>query len=198
MKKILILFAHPAYQKSIINKALINGVRDLKGVTVNDLYEKYPDFFIDISAEQKLLLQHDIIVWHHPFYWYSAPAIIKEWMDLVLQHGFAYGRQGRALEGKWVMSAISTGGSAEVYSKTGSNHFTVNEFLAPFNQSVTLCRMLYLPPFVTHGSHTITSIRLDEQVAAYRQLLILLRDEKLTTEDFDKIHYMNQLIATHA
>ena len=198
MKKILILFAHPAYQKSIINKALINGVRDLKGVTVNDLYEKYPDFFIDISAEQKLLLQHDIIVWHHPFYWYSAPAIIKEWMDLVLQHGFAYGRQGRALEGKWVMSAISTGGSAEVYSKTGSNHFTVNEFLAPFNQSVTLCRMLYLPPFVTHGSHTITSIRLDEQVAAYRQLLILLRDEKLTTEDFDKIQYMNQLIATHA
>ena len=198
MKKILILFAHPAYQKSIINKALINGVRDLKGVTVIDLYEKYPDFFIDISAEQKLLLQHDIIVWHHPFYWYSAPAIIKEWMDLVLQHGFAYGRQGRALEGKWVMSAISTGGSAEVYSKTGSNHFTVNEFLAPFNQSVTLCRMLYLPPFVTHGSHTITSSRLDEQVSAYRQLLILLRDDKLNTEDFDKIQYMNQLIATHA
>ncbi len=52
MKKILILFAHPAYQKSIINKALVNGVKDLKGVTVVDLYEKYPDFFIDVSAEQ--------------------------------------------------------------------------------------------------------------------------------------------------
>lgn len=197
MKKILILFAHPAYQKSIINKALINGIKDLKGVTVVDLYEKYPDFFIDIAAEQKLLLKHDVIVWHHPFYWYNAPAILKEWMDLVLQHGFAYGRNGRALEGKWVMSAISTGGRAEVYSKTGSNHFTVNEFLVPFNQSVTLCRMVYLPPFVTHGAHTITSDRLNEQVAAYRQILTLLRDEKLQANDFSNIEYMNQLVAKH-
>ncbi len=118
-------------------------------------------------------------------------------MDLVLQHGFAYGRNGRALEGKWVMSAISTGGRAEVYSKTGSNHFTVNEFLAPFNQSVTLCRMVYLPPFVTHGSHTITGNELNEQVAAYRHILTMLRDEKLQNKDFSNIDYMNQLVATH-
>jgi len=198
MKKILILFAHPAYQKSIINKALIDGIRDMQGVTVNDLYENYPDFFIDIQAEQKMLLAHDVIIWHHPFYWYSAPAILKEWMDLVLQHGFAYGKHGRALEGKWVMSVISTGGRKEVYSKTGKNNFTVNEFLAPFNQSVTLCRMLYLPPFITHGSHTITSAELNEQVSAYRHLLSMLRDEKLQMSDFKNIENMNQIIASHA
>ena len=62
----------------------------VEGVTVNNLYEKYPDFFIDVPEEQRLLLENDIIIWHHPFYWYSAPAILKEWMDLVLQHGFAY------------------------------------------------------------------------------------------------------------
>ena len=56
------------------------------------------NFFIDVHAEQKLLLDHDIIIWQHPFYWYSAPAIIKEWMDLVLEHGFAYGENGRSLE----------------------------------------------------------------------------------------------------
>ena len=109
MKKILILFAHPAFQKSLINKALLNQVKGIEGVTINNLYEKYPDFFIDVAVEQKLLLEHDIIVWHHPFYWYSAPAIIKEWMDLVLEHGFAYGSKGRALEGKWAISAVSTG-----------------------------------------------------------------------------------------
>lgn len=198
MKKILILFAHPAFQKSLINKTLINGVKNLEGVTINDLYEKYPDFFIDVEAEQKLLIQHDIIVWHHPFYWYSAPAILKEWMDLVLQHGFAYGKHGRALEGKWVMSAISTGGGSKVYSKTGSNHFTVNEFLAPFNQSATLCRMHYLPPFVTHGAHTITNKELDEQVENYKNVLSLLRDEKLVKRDFENIQYMNQIVNVNA
>ena len=198
MKKILVLFAHPAFQKSIINKALINGIKDLKGVTVRELYEEYPDFFIDVQAEQELLLKHDIIVWHHPFYWYSAPALLKEWMDLVLQHGFAYGRHGRALEGKWVMSAVSTGGRSEVYSKTGANRFTVNEFLAPFNQSATLCRMLYLPPFVTHGSHTISKEELNKQVIVYRNTITALRDEKFRAEDFQAIKNMNELIVTHA
>lgn len=198
MKKILVLFAHPAFQKSIINKALINSIRDLHGVTIRELYEEYPDFFIDLDVEQKLLLEHDVIVWHHPFYWYSAPALLKEWMDLVLQHGFAYGQDGRALEGKWLMSAVSTGGKAEVYSKTGANRYTVNEFLAPYDQTATLCRMHYLPPFVTHGSHTIISETLKKQATAYRETLKALRDEKFVLADFANKKNMNQLIATHA
>ncbi|WP_340113799.1 NAD(P)H-dependent oxidoreductase [Maribellus mangrovi] len=198
MKKILIIFAHPAIQKSIINKTLIDAVKDLKGVTVNDLYENYPDFFIDVEKEQRLLLEHDVIIWHHPFYWYNAPALFKEWMDLVLQHGFAYGRTGRALEGKWVMSAISTGGQQEVYSKTGSNRFTVNEFLAPFDRSVTLCRMIYLPPFVTYGSHTITKEKLKQQAKDYAEVITSLRDGKFNAQDFLKADNMNHLIANYA
>ena len=198
MKKVLVLFAHPAYHKSIINRTLLDAVKDLKDVTVNDLYENYPDFFIDIQAEQNLLSEHDIIVWHHPFYWYSAPALLKEWMDLVLQHGFAYGRHGRALEGKWAMSAISTGGRSDVYSASGGNRFTVNEFLAPINQSATLCRMVYLPPFVTHGSHTISKPDLKQQADRYRKTITLLRDGKWKTDDFKNVESINQLIQAHA
>ena len=194
MKKILVLFAHPAFQKSRINKRLINGISDLKGVTINNLYEKYPDFFIDIRVEQKLLIEHDIIVWHHPFYWYSAPAIIKEWMDLVLEHGFAYGINGQALKGKWALSVISTGGRKEVYGKTGSNHFTINQFLAPFNQSANLCRMKYLRPYIIHGSHTLTENDLQNHTNTYRKLIISLRDEKLNESEFVSTEYMNSLI----
>ncbi|WP_167618397.1 NAD(P)H-dependent oxidoreductase [Maribellus sediminis] len=198
MKKILIIFAHPAFQKSVINKTLIDAVKNMEGVIVNDLYETYPDFFIDIEKEQRLLLENDVIVWHHPFYWYNAPALFKEWMDLVLQHGFAYGTTGRALEGKWVMSAISTGGQQEVYSKTGSNRYTVKEFLAPFNRSVTLCRMVYLPPFVTYGSHTISAEKLKQQADAYREILTLLRDDKINPLELNDLEYINNLIAKHA
>jgi glutathione-regulated potassium-efflux system ancillary protein KefG len=198
MKKILIIFAHPAIQKSVINKTLVNAVSGLDGVVVNDLYENYPDFFIDIEKEQRLLLENDVIIWHHPFYWYNAPALFKEWMDLVLQHGFAYGSTGRALEGKWVMSAISTGGTQEVYSKTGSNRFSVNEFLAPFNRSATLCRMLYLPPFVTYGSHTISPEKLKQHAEAYAEVIKMLRDNKFNRMDFFNAESMNHLIAKHA
>jgi glutathione-regulated potassium-efflux system ancillary protein KefG len=194
MKKILILFAHPAFRKSRINKSLITSIEGLKGVTINNLYEKYPDFFIDIKVEQKLLLEHDIIIWHHPFYWYSAPAIIKEWMDLVLEHGFAYGTTGRALEGKWSLSVISTGGRQEVYCASGSNHFTVNQFLAPFNQSANLCRMKYLPPFVVHGSHTLTAEDLKNIAAEYKKLILMLRDEKFNESTFSETEYINGII----
>jgi glutathione-regulated potassium-efflux system ancillary protein KefG len=194
MNKILILFAHPAFHKSRINKVLIDTVRNLKGVTFNDLYENYPDFFIDIQKEKKLLLRHDIIVWHHPFYWYSAPALLKEWMDLVLEHGFAYGMHGRALEGKKVLSVISTGGRMEVYSKEGRNRYTINQFLVPFQQSANLCRMEYLPPFVVHGSHTIEEPEIEKNARKYRRALEMLRDNQLRDDDFKNAEYLNNLI----
>lgn len=194
MNKILILFAHPAYQKSRINKEMVAAVKDLDGVTFHDLYETYPDFFIDIKKEQKLLLEHDIIVWHHPFYWYSAPALLKEWMDLVLEHGFAYGAKGHALDGKKVFSVISTGGQKAVYSVEGRNRYTINQFLVPFRQSVNLCRMDYLPPFVVHGSHTIGQPEIGEYARKYKRAIEMLRDDKLEKERFAKTEYLNDLI----
>ena len=67
-RRILILFAHPAREKSRVNRVLSAAVRDLPGVTFHDLYEAYPDFGIDVEREQKLLLEHDVVVFHHPFF----------------------------------------------------------------------------------------------------------------------------------
>ena len=197
MKKILILFAHPAFHKSRINKILINGLDKIEGVTFNNIYENYPDFFINIKKEQKLLLEHDIIVWHHPFYWYSAPAILKEWMDLVLEHGFAYGKQGNALRGKKVMSVVTTGGNKKTYCKEGRNNFTINQFLLPFQQAANLCGMNYLPPFVIHGSHTMNNLEIEEYANGYRSILVGLRDNLFKSNDFKNVDYINSLVINH-
>ena len=98
--RILIIFAHPRFEKSAINSMLVKSIPDLPEITFHDLYEKYPDFNIDIEHEKKLLVEHQVIIWQHPFYWYSAPPLLKQWIDLVLEFGWAYGPGGDALQGK--------------------------------------------------------------------------------------------------
>ena len=116
MKNILILFAHPRYEKSRVNKALLEGLHGQDGITVHDLYELYPDFNVDTAREQELLLAHQIIVWHYPLFQYGPPAMVKQWMDLVLEHGWAHGAGGNHLEDKQVFATITSGGSRESYS----------------------------------------------------------------------------------
>ena len=96
MASVLVLYAHPAPHKSRINRRLATAAREVDGITFRDLYELYPDFVIDVEEEQKLLKEHDVIVWQHPFYWYSAPSLVKEYLDLVLTYGWAYGEGGTA------------------------------------------------------------------------------------------------------
>lgn len=76
-KRILVQFAHPAYQRSVVNRHLVRVARDIEGVTFNDLYELYPDLLVDVEREQQLLTDHDIIIFQHPLYWYSTPALLK-------------------------------------------------------------------------------------------------------------------------
>lgn len=170
--RVLVIFAHPALEKSRINKPLAAAGRAVPGVTFHDLYEAYPDFHINVSLEQALLRAHDIVVFHHPFFWYSCPALLKEWMDLVLEYGFAYGPGGDALHGKTLVSALTTGGPAHAYARAGYNHFTMAELLAPFEQTALLCGMKWLPPFVVQGTIRLTDPAvIAEHAADYARFL---------------------------
>jgi glutathione-regulated potassium-efflux system ancillary protein KefG len=177
---VLILFAHPAIRKSRVNRRLVAAVRDLEGVTINDLYEEYPDLAIDVAREQELLESHDVVVFQHPFYWYSTPAILKEWQDLVLEHGWAYGHDGDALRGKTLLNAMTTGGSEDAYCAKGSNRFSILQLLAPIEQTGRLCGMDFLPPFVVHGTFSLTAREIDDHAADYRRLVEALRDGRVT------------------
>ncbi len=177
--RILVLFAHPALEKSRVGARLADAVRDLPGVTFHDLYEAYPEFDVDVPREQELLEAADLVVMQHPFYWYSTPALLKQWEDLVLQHGWAYGSGGDALEGKGLMSAITTGGREEAYRSDGFSRFTMRQFLAPIEQSAHLCGMEYLPPFVAHGTHGMTPEEIEGHARDYRRVIEALRDGDL-------------------
>lgn len=194
--RILVLFAHPALEKSRVQKHLARQVEDMDGVTFHDLYETYPDLHINVAHEQSLLIERDIIVFQHPFYWYSCPAILKEWQDLVLEYGFAFGEGGNALAGKRMISAISTGGSEESYTSDGLNRYTIRELLAPFEQTARLCGMEYLPPFVVHGTHRLTKNDAIAHAADYCRVIEALRDDQLDFTQVRKLPRINADLPT--
>ena len=194
-QNILILLFHPLLHKSRVNHELIGSVEGLEGVTIRLMYDLYPDFHIDVSEEQEVLLKHDVIVWQHPFYWYSSPSLLKEWIDLVLEHGFAYGTEGKALEGKKVMSAISTGGRKEAYLEADPNKNSIRQLLTPFEQTVTLCRMHFLPPFVVHGTHLLDLEGIRQAAKDYRKVIQVLSDNVFSLDELSEHDYFNDIIA---
>jgi glutathione-regulated potassium-efflux system ancillary protein KefG len=179
-RRILVLFAHPAQERSEVNRPLAEAARAIRGVELVDLYAEYPNFVIDVDREQARLASHKVLVFLHPLYWYSTPAILKEWQDLVLEHGFAYGTGGTALRGKVFFSALSAGGPEPAYGAQGYNHFTIRELLRPLEQTALLCGMVYLPPFALFGARTaVEEGRLAAHVADWVRVLEALRDQRL-------------------
>jgi len=150
--KALVILAHPKIMESRINRRLIEEVRKHPGITVHELYPSYPDWVIDVPREQELLEKHDRIVFQFPLYWYSTPPMLKKWQDDVLTYGWAYGSQGKKLQGKELLIATSIGGRQEVYQAGGKNHFTMSEILRPLHATANMCRMTYLPAFVVDGA----------------------------------------------
>ncbi|NKW78517.1 NAD(P)H-dependent oxidoreductase [Rhodobacteraceae bacterium R_SAG7] len=150
--KILVLTAHPNLENSQINKVWFDALSSAADVTARNLTEiGGPTMTFDIEAEQAELLSHDRIIFQFPFYWYSAPPVLKAWMDQVLSYGFAYGPGGDKLSGREFLLLVSTGGPADSYHAGGYNNFSMDEFLKPFQQTALLAHMRYLRPFVFHG-----------------------------------------------
>ncbi|PMG32905.1 potassium transporter KefG [Vibrio breoganii] len=185
-KRVLLLFAHPSQSRSEVNIALYKAAKKVPGITCVDLYSEYPKYDIDIEREQQRLLDHDVIIFQFPLYWYSTPSILKEWQDLVLEYGFAYGHEGTAIQGKQFFCAITAGGKEDAYQTDGYNHYTIRELLHPIEQTAALTGMNYWAPFVLFGSRTaLEEGRVKEHVKSWKQLLEALVegrvDENLAT-----------------
>lgn len=192
MSRVLVYYAHPGERFSTVNTALYEVARDVDGIETLDLYRAYPRFNIDIDAEQQRLRDHDVIVFQHLLFWYSTPSLIKEWQDLVLEHGFAYGTGGDALQGKYLMQVLSAAGPEDAYSPSGYQHFELRQFLTPMEQTARLCGMHYLAPYAIYGAlYAVEEDRLDPHLEGYRRLLEALRDDRLdlpAAQNADVLH----------
>lgn len=151
MEKVLVISGHPNLQTSWTNKVILKELQQrIENLKIHCLDELYPDYRMDVEAEQQALLEADLIVLQFPFYWYSVPALLKKWIDDVLTFNFAFGPNGDKLKNKKLILSFTVGGPEESYDPLGYNHFTIEQMIRPLQQTVYLTGMEYCPPVFTH------------------------------------------------
>ncbi len=164
---VYLLAAHPNWRESRVNLQLFQAAQRLAGVQVQDLYASYPDYSINVPAEQARLAKAQLVVLLHPVQWYSMPALLKLWLDEVLTWGWAYGTGGTALRGKSLWLVATTGGPEDSYHPQGYNRYFFDAFLPPYEQTAALCGMRFLPPLLLHGAHRVSDEAVAEHAAVF-------------------------------
>ncbi|MEO1154188.1 MAG: NAD(P)H-dependent oxidoreductase [Pseudomonadota bacterium] len=183
MARLIVYYAHPAQHLSTVNIAMKRAADAVDGITLVDLYADYPRFDINVDREQARLSDHDVILFQFPMFWYSTPSLVKEWQDLVLEHGFAYGQGGEALAGKTLMLAVTAAGPADAYSAEGYQHYPIRTFLTPLERTAGLCKMRFPAPYVLFGALRAAADQgIAPHVEGYARLLAAIRDDRY---DFD-------------
>lgn len=172
--KTLIILAHPDMNKSKVNKSWKQALEKYPTeIMIHELYKEYPDWNIDIEKEQRLLENHDCIIFQFPLYWYSYPPLLKKWLDDVFTYGWAYGSKGKKLKGKKFGLAISIGDKEENYSHNGSVGFTIDEIISPFKASAAHVGASVLPCFFVFGaSFQISNEEITQSAKSYIEYIL--------------------------
>ena len=159
---ILVIHAHPYPSTSRSGAALLAAIRDLPGLEVRSICELYPDFDIDVAAEQAALERASVVAFLHPLYWFTAPAMLKHWMDSVLVSGWAHGPGGEKLSGKECLW-IATASDVQAYPPHP----------IPLVEEVArACAMKWLEPFVVRDTHEMRDQELREKGLELRSRLL--------------------------
>jgi glutathione-regulated potassium-efflux system ancillary protein KefF len=115
------------------------------------------------------------VVWLHPIYWYSVPAMLKHWFDVVHLRDWAYGEGGDKLRGKHCLWVTTSGGETSSFSETGVHQLPFAAFEAPLRQTALFCGMVWETPIVLHGAHVITEDEIGAAALAFRERLATWR-----------------------
>lgn len=151
MSHVVVISGHPKLEESWTNKVILQQLENnIDSVDIRRLDSLYPDYKIDVEAEQAALVKADIIVFQYPYYWYSVPALMKKWIDDVFAFNFAFGPEGDKLKNKQLILSFTVGGPEESYDPLGYNHFTIEQLSHPLQQLCYLSGMVYQAPIYTH------------------------------------------------
>lgn len=135
MAKILVISAHQNLEHSTSNRLILEELEKHFGekAQIRRLSNLYPDYNIDVAAEQAALVDADVVLLQYPTFWFNTPAILKKWLDDVWTYGFAYGTGGDKLHGKKLFVSTTTGSPAQTYD--GKTEPLIEDLVKPVEVS---------------------------------------------------------------
>lgn len=145
--QVVVLLAHPNFGASVANKELYDTVKEIEGVTIYNLYEKSKENF-EVEEWSRILTDASMLIFQFPFYWMSAPYILKKWQEEVFTHV----AKTPAIAGKPMTVVTTVGSDSEAYRSGGRNHFTVDELLRPYQVAAIASGMRWQTPIVVYGT----------------------------------------------
>ncbi|MFE9251562.1 NAD(P)H-dependent oxidoreductase [Streptomyces sp. NPDC007088] len=158
------------------------GFTDFDGITGPDFMHASGEAYRsgrlspDVRAEQRKVLDADLVVLHFPLWWFTVPAILKGWIDRVFTYDFAYGagtpRYGAGpFAGRRALVATTVGGRAGHYTARGVNG-PLDDLLFPLHHGVLhFTGFDVLPPFAEHSAVHLDERRYAGIVERYRRRL---------------------------
>lgn len=142
MNKILVLFAHPRFEDSEINKRLVQAYRGWENVTFRDLYEDYPDFNILYMYERDHLKEYQSIIFHFPLVWFGIPPLLQLWIEEVFDRRWLYElKDENPLKDKRAYIVVSAGDKPSGYSIGDPNKFDARPYLKSLTESIKMNQM---------------------------------------------------------
>ena len=120
-KQVVVLLTHPNIKESRANKALMDAISDMGEVAIYNLYEMRMEDAFNAEIWSTIISHASALVFQFPFYWMSAPSLLKRWLDEV----FTYLAKTPAVAGKTLMVVTTAGSEHDAYRSGGRNRFTV-------------------------------------------------------------------------
>ena len=164
MSNVLIVSGHPRLgQDSVANKTILEELAVLlPEAKIDVLDEWYPDYVIDVEAEQAKLRGADVIVLQYPLWWYGWPSLLQKWVEDVFVRGFSHGSTGTALKAKKLVVSLTTGAPESYYCAQPGG---IDRFLAPVKATSALTGLEFagsLPLYgVSYANRTDEAARAD-------------------------------------
>lgn len=167
--KTLVIMAHSNPTDSKINNRIKEILEKEENIIYKDIKTLYGDYKFNIKKEQEDLLNVDKIVFQFPLYWYTAPSILKQWVDDVFEYDFAFtykddgSFEALKLVDKKFQMVVSVGGGKQDYKDMD---IKVQDCLHSYSTTAQVLGMKEEKPYMIYGvdTHKYTNEQLDEIV----------------------------------
>lgn len=177
--KTLVIVAHPQLAHSTTEAFLKQAATTAGNVTWHELTLPF-----DVAAEQALLVAADRLIFQFPLYWYSAPAILKQWLDEVWNSQLV---SEQLVKGNELGIVTTVAHAATAFQPGAQQQFTIAELLRPYEALAHALGMKYLPPLPIY--------QFEQQRDDQQQLLFIKYQQYLTAPDFLHLHDQVQWLA---